>query len=72
MQEHPDLIMMYHRSQAEADRMKAARNPRQPTPGLLSTVRALAGNSLISLGTRIAPAPRPTVIRHPARPALAR
>ena len=72
MQQHPDLMMMYQRAREEADRLQAAHNPRQPSPGLLSTVRALAGNSLIALGTRIAPSPRPIVIRRPARPALAR
>lgn len=72
MQQHPDLMMMYQRAQAEVDRLQAAHNPRQPSSGLLSTVRALAGNSLISLGTRIAPAPRPIVTRRPARPALVR
>ncbi len=72
MQQHPELMMMIQRTQVEADHLQAARNPRQPSPGLLSTARALAGNSLIALGTRITPAPRPIVIRRPARPALVR
>jgi hypothetical protein len=70
--QHPELVMMYQRMQAEIDRHQTARNPRQPSSGPLSTVRAIAGDALIALGTRIAPAPRPTVIRTPARPALAR
>ena len=69
MQQHPDLVMMYQSTKADLDRQRAARNPRVSAPGPLSTVRALAGNALIALGTRIAPPPRPTVIR--TRPALA-
>lgn len=72
MQQHPDLVMMYQRTRADLDRQQAARNPRVPTPGPLSTLRAMAGYTLIALGTRIAPAPRPTARRHPAGPALAR
>jgi hypothetical protein len=72
MQQHPDLVMMYQRTKADLDRQRAARNPRVATPGPLSTLRVIAGDALIALGTRIAPAPRPTVARRPARAALAR
>jgi hypothetical protein len=72
MQQHPDLVMMYQQTKTELDLQRAARNPRVPAPGPLSTIRALTGNALIALGTRIAPAPRPTVIRRAPRPALAR
>ena len=72
MQQHPDLVMMYQRTKADLDRQQAARHPHVPSPGPLSPLRAVAGNALIALGTRIAPAPRPTVVRQPARPALAR
>ena len=58
--QHPDLVMMYQRTEADLDRQQASRNPRVPSPGPLSPLRAVAGNSLIALGTRIAPAPRPT------------
>jgi hypothetical protein len=69
--QHPDLVMMYRDLQATIDRQQAAHTLRLPAPGPLSTARAIAGNALIALGTRIAPAPRPTVVRGAARPALA-
>jgi hypothetical protein len=69
--QHPDLVMMYQQTQAALDRQQAAHAHRLPTPGPLSTARAIAGNALIALGTRIVPAPRPIVTRIPARPALA-
>ncbi len=72
MQQHPDLVMMYNQTKAELDRQQAARNPRQPSQGPLSNLSGIAGNALIALGTRIAPAPRPIVTRQPVRPALAR
>lgn len=71
MQQHPDLVMMYHDMKTALDRQQAAHTHRLPTPGPLSTARAIAGNALIALGTRIAPAPRPTIVRPVTRPALA-
>lgn len=70
MQQHPDLVMMYQDMQATLDRQRAAHTHQLPAPGPLSTARAIAGNALIALGTRIAPRPRPTVSGS-VRPALA-
>lgn len=66
---HPDLIMLMHESmqRAEATR-RLAHRPRRDPLGPLSTPRAVIGNALIALGTRIAPAPRAPLT--PAMPRL--
>ena len=57
--QHPDLTMMIHESMQRDDRRRAALPRVHDQLGPISTVRALAGNALISLGSRITPAPRP-------------
>ena len=57
--QHPELTMLIHDSmQRDKARAAAMARPRVQT-GPITTLRALMGNTLISLGTRIAPAPRP-------------
>ena len=56
--QHPDLVIMIHEQMVAEENRKAAL-PRTPSQlGPLSTVRAVTGNALIALGTRIAPASR--------------
>jgi hypothetical protein len=68
--EHPDLRLMYLQAERQIEQQKREHARTLMAPGPLSTIRALTGNALIALGTRIAPAPRalPTV---PVRPRLA-
>jgi hypothetical protein len=68
--QNPDLIILYHETQERLDRQQAAHTHHVPAPGPLSTARAIAGNALIALGTRIAPASRPAITT-PIRPTLA-
>lgn len=56
--QHPDLIIMIHEQMVAEESRKAALPRTRTQPGGLSTVRAVTGNALIALGTRIAPAPR--------------
>lgn len=57
--QHPELTMLIHDSmQREKKRAALMARPREQT-GPITTLRVLMGNTLISLGTRIAPAPRP-------------
>lgn len=57
--QHPELTMLIHDSvQREKKRSALIARPREQT-GPVTTLRALMGNTLIALGTRIAPAPRP-------------
>ena len=70
MQQHPDLVLMYRDYEETIDHQRAAHNHRLPAPGPLSTLRALMGNALIALGTRIAPTPHPATSGS-VRPALA-
>jgi hypothetical protein len=58
MMQHPDLVMMIHESMVQEEQRKAALPHPVDQPGPLSTLRAVTGNALIALGTRIAPASR--------------
>lgn len=63
--QHPELTMLIHDSmQRDRERVASAARPQTQT-GFITNLRALMGNTLISLGTRIAPAPRPRVTSKP-------
>lgn len=59
--QHPELTMLIHDAMMLDRRRQSVLETHQDIPGSLSTVRALVGNALIAIGTRIVPAPRPTV-----------
>lgn len=64
--QHPDLTMMIHESMRREQEEQAALPRVHDELGPVSTVRALMGNALIGLGTRIKPVPRqrPTTTLH--------
>jgi hypothetical protein len=57
--QHPDLIIMIHEQKVAEESRKAALPRTRTQLGPVSTVRAVTGNALIALGTRIAPRQRP-------------
>jgi len=56
--QHPDLTLMIHESLQRDNEARASRPRLHDQLGPMSTFRALMGNGLIILGTRIKPAPR--------------
>ena len=63
--QHPDLTLMIHESMRRDQEQQNALPRVHDQLGPISTVRALMGNALIGLGTRIKPMPRkrpPTTI----------
>lgn len=62
--EHPELSLLIHKSRRQHDTKHptpASSLPSQPGP--ISSLRTIAGNALITLGTRVTPAPRPATPR---------
>lgn len=60
--QHPDLTMMIHESMQRVTEERAALPRVHDQLGPISTLRALMGNCLIGLGTRIKPATRPSAV----------
>jgi hypothetical protein len=62
---HPELVIMIHDSMRQEENMKASLPRTNDQLGPISSVRAVTGNALIAIGTRIAPAPRRRTLTGP-------
>lgn len=58
--EHPELAILIHKSKLVSSKRSTSMRP-QPWLAMhpITTLRAVAGNALVTVGTRIAPEPRP-------------
>lgn len=71
MQSNPELVLMYREMEESVRREQARHQHRLPAQSRWPNVRAFAGKALIALGTRITPAPRPTLPVATVQPAIA-
>jgi hypothetical protein len=71
MQQNPNLVMMYRDMDEAVARQQAIHAHRLPASATWPMARAIVGNALIALGTRIAPVPRPMLPGAAVQPAAA-
>jgi hypothetical protein len=71
MQSKPELVIMYREVEEAVRRQQALHQHRLPARNHWPVVRAIAGNALIALGTRISPMPRPMLPGAAVQPAAA-